>query len=178
MSRLGEIDLKEAELHVIVDVVAVYVVGGRDDIAAGVGQAGLDHINVLQLRLDLRFAVAPQGDHDIGIQIGGQIEGVPADANLAGIALVHIVGGKKDLLGGGGRCLHEVLSAPLEALRAHGDLEADVALGLEEGLHANHTIAIYIGAQHRLRVEVAGNAYVRVKAGSRYVHHLPAQHVA
>lgn len=175
---LREVDLQEAELHVIVDIVASQIVGWSDHIAARIGVASLDHIDVLELRLDFRLPIAPQRDHDIGICIGGQIEGIPGDANLAGVLLVHIIGGEEDLLGGSRRRLHKVLAAPLEALCAHGYLETNITLGLEEWLHAYHTITIHIGAQYRFRIKVTGDTKVGIETRSRYVHHLAAQHIA
>lgn len=174
---LGKVDLQEAKLHVIVDVVASQIVRWRDHILARIGVASLDDIDVLQLWFDFRLTVAPQRDHDIGIGVRGQIEGIPGDANLAGVLLVHIIGGKEDLLGSSGWGLYKVLAAPLKALCAHGNLETNVTLGLEERLYAYHTITIHIGAQHGLRIEVTGDTNQWIKTWSCYVNHLTAQHV-
>lgn len=174
---LGQIDLQETELQVIVDIVTCQIIGWRDHILSRIRVARLDDIDVLQLGFDFRLTVTPQRDHDIGIRIRGQIEGIPGDANLARILLVHIFGGKEDLLGGRCRSLHKVLATPFETLCAHRDLETYITLGLEERLHAYHTITIHIGSQHRFRIEVAGHTNAGIKARSRYVHHLTAQHV-
>lgn len=177
MIGLSEIDLEESELHVPVDVVAVDVVRGRDNVAAAIRVGGLDHIDVLQLRLDLGLPVAPQRDHHVGIGVRGQIVLVPGDADLGGVLLVHIIGGEEDLLGGGSRGLHEVLSAPLEPLGSHGDLESDIALGLQVGLHTDYAVPIHIGSQHGLRIEVARHPDGRIKAGSSDIDDLTTQHI-
>lgn len=73
---------------------------------------------------------------------------------------------------------HKISSLPLVLFRSNRNLKADISLGQQEGLNANHAIRIHIAANYFLRIEATRNPVVRLKARAGNVDYSATQHIS
>jgi hypothetical protein len=72
----------------------------------------------------------------------------------------------------------KVTSTPFVAIHTNGDFKSDVALGLQEWLHANGTISVDHVTDNFFCIKTAGDSFGFVETGSSDVDDSAAQHVA